>query len=158
MNFIDRINTVDDFGTLITQAPVVVMTSYRGSWCPFCRKYLAEFEQARTNIPDNVLLVGISVDTVDECRNLQRTLGLGFDLISDEKLIMRELLSVNTGKGHGKEAYLQPSVFIFKDGDRMFQWIQEPRLMNLGGAIDRFPVLEVTQQVAEIASNSGSKL
>jgi hypothetical protein len=40
----------------------------------------------------------------------------------------------------------------------MFQWIQESKLMNLGGAIDRLPVLEVTQQVAEIASNSGSKL
>jgi peroxiredoxin len=158
MNFIDRINTVDDFDVLIRQARLAVVTSYRGNWCPFCRKYLAELNQARKNFPNNVLLVGISVDTVDECRNLQRTLGLSFDLISDEKLIMRELLNVNTGKGHGKEAYLQPSVFIFRDGDKMFQWIQEPKLMNLGGAIDRFPVSKVTQQVAEIASNSGSKL
>ena len=151
VNFIDRINTADDFRALITQARLVVVTSYRGSWCPFCRKYLAELDQARKNFPDNVLLVGISVDTVDECRNLQQKLGLSFDLISDEKLIMRELLNVNTGKGHGKEAYLQPSVFIFRDGDKMFQWIQEPKLMNLGGAIDRLPVLEVTQQVAELA-------
>ena len=151
MSFIDRIDTVDDFDVLIRQAPLVVVTSYRGNWCPFCRNYLVEFDQASKNFPDNVLLVGISVDTVDECRNLQQTLGLSFDLISDEKLIMRELLNVNTGKGHGKEAYLQPSVFIFRDGDRMFQWIQEPKLMNLGGAIDRFPVSKVTQQVAELA-------
>ena len=112
---------------------------------------MAEFDQARNNLPDNVLLVGVSVDTVEECRNLQRTLGLGFDLISDENLIMRELLDVNTGKGHGKEAYLQPSVFVFRDGDRMFQWIQEPKLMNLGGAISRLPVAKVIQQVAELA-------
>jgi peroxiredoxin len=151
MSFIDRINTVEDFGALTTQARLVVVTSYRGSWCPFCRNYLAEFNQASKDFPNNVLLVGISVDTVDECRNLQRTLGLSFDLISDEKLIMHELLNVNTGKGHGKEAYLQPSVFIFRDGDRMFQWIQEPKLMNLGGAIDRFPVSKVAQQVAELA-------
>ena len=151
MNFIDCINTVDDFGVLIRQAPLVVVTSYRGDWCPFCRNYLAEFDQAHKNFPDNVLLVGVSVDSVDECRNLQRKLGLGFDLISDEKLIMRELLNVNTGKGHGKEAYLQPSVFIFRDGDRVFQWIQEPKLMNLGGAIDRFPVSEVAQKVVELA-------
>jgi peroxiredoxin len=117
----------------------------------FCRKYLVEFDQASKNFTDNVLLVGISVDTVDECRNLQQKLGLGFDLISDEKLIMRELLNVNTGKGHGKEAYLQPSVFIFRDGDKAFQWVQEPKLMNLGGAIDRFPVSKVAQQVAELA-------
>jgi peroxiredoxin len=151
MNIMDRINTIDDFSVLIRQAPLVVVTSYRGDWCPFCRNYLVEFDQAHKNFPDNVLLVGVSVDSVDECRNLQRKLGLCFDLISDEKLIMRELLSVNTGKGHGKEAYLQPSVFIFRDGDRMFQWIQEPKLMNLGGAIDRFPVSKVTQQVAELA-------
>jgi peroxiredoxin len=151
MSFIDRIDTADDFGVLMRQAPLVVVTSYRGDWCPFCRNYLVEFDQASKNFPDNVLLVGISVDTVDECRNLQQKLGLSFDLISDEKLIMRELLNVNTGKGHGKEAYLQPSVFIFRDGDRMFQWIQEPKLMNLGGAIDRFPVSKVTQQVAELA-------
>ncbi len=158
MNLIDHINTADDFSVLITQARLVVVTSYRGSWCPFCRKYLTEFDQARKAFPNHSILVGISVDTVDECRSLQRKLGLGFDLISDENLVMRELLNVNTGKGHGKEAYLQPSVFIFKDGDRMFQWIQESKLVNLGGAIDRFPVSEVTQQVAEIASNSGSKL
>ena len=151
MNSIDRINTADDFSALITQAHLVIVTSYRGNWCPFCRKYLAEFDQARNNLPDNVLLVGVSVDTVEECRNLQRTLGLGFDLISDENLIMRELLDVNTGKGHGKEAYLQPSVFVFRDGDRMFQWIQEPKLMNLGGAISRLPVAKVIQQVAELA-------
>lgn len=151
MNSIDRIDSADDFHALITQARLVVVTSYRGSWCPFCRKYLAEFDQASKKFPDNVLLVGISVDTVEECRNLQRTLGLSFDLISDEKLIMRELLNVSTGKGHGKEAYLQPSVFVFRDGDRMFQWIQEPKLINLGGAIDRFPVSKVTQQVAELA-------
>ncbi len=151
MNFIDRINTADDFSVLITQARLVVVTSYRGSWCPFCRKYLGEFDLARKAFPDHSLLVGISVDTVDECGNLQRKLGLSFDLIADEKLIMRELFNVNTGRGHGKEAYLQPSVFIFRDGDSVFQWIQEPKLMNLGGAIDRLPVLEVTQQVAEIA-------
>ena len=151
MNSIDRINTVDDFGALVTQAHLVVVTSYRGSWCPFCRKYLTEFDQARNNLPDNVLLVGISVDTVEECRNLQRKLGLGFDLISDENLIMRELLNVNTGKGHGKEAYLQLSVCVFRDGDRMFQWIQVPKLMNLGGAISRLPVAKVIQQVAELA-------
>lgn len=91
------------------------------------------------------------MDTVDECGNLQRKLGLSFDLISDEKLIMRELLNVNAGRGHGKEAYLQPSVFIFRDGDSVFQWIQEPKLMNLGGAIDRFPVSKVAQKVAGLA-------
>jgi len=151
MNSIDRINTADDFSVLITQARLVVVTSYRGSWCPFCRKYLGELDQARKTFPDHSLLVGISVDTVDECGNLQRKLDLSFDLISDEKLIMRELLNVNIGRGHGKEAYLQPSVFIFRDGDKMFQWIQEPKLMNLGGAIDRFPVSKVAQKVAELS-------
>lgn len=101
------------------------------------------------NFPSNSLLVGISVDTVDECKNLQAQLGLGFDLISDETLILHKLLKVNTGKGHGKEAYLQPSVFVFKDGVKVYEWIQESKLLNLGGAIDRLPVSKVVEKIAE---------
>ncbi len=147
MNSILRIDTADDFRSLIKQCPLVVVTSYRGNWCPFCRNYLREFDNAHKNFPPKSLLVGISVDTVDECKNLQVKLGLGFDLISDETLVLRELLKVNTGKGHGKEAYLQPSVFVFKDEEKTFEWIQEPKLMNLGGAIDRLPVSRVVEKV-----------
>jgi peroxiredoxin len=94
-------------------------------------------------------LVGISIDTVDECKNLQAKLGLGFDLISDETLVLRQLLKVKTGKGHGKEAYLQPSVFVFKDEEKVYEWIQEPKLLNLGGAIDRLPISKVVEKAAE---------
>jgi peroxiredoxin len=147
---INSINTAEDFNALIQQAPLVVVTSYRGKWCPFCRTYLREFDEARKSFPAGTLLVGISVDTVDECEKLKHKLGLGYELVSDETLIMRELLNVNTGKGHGKEAYLQPSVFIFKDGEQVFEWIQEPTLMNLGGAISRIPVSKVTETLTNI--------
>ena len=150
MNTVSRIDTIEDFSALIRQAPLVIVTSYRGNWCPFCRTYLREFDSARRNIPRNALLVGISVDTFDECKELQMKLGLGYDLIPDENLVMRQLLNVTTGKGHGKEAYLQPSVFVFKDGENQFEWIQEPRLLNLGGAIGRLPVEAVVQKVTEI--------
>ena len=97
------------------------------------------------------MLVGVSVDDVDECIRLQEKLKLGFQLISDENLIMRDLLNVTTGKGHGKEAYLQPSVFIFIDGKKSFEWIQTPKLLNLGGAIGRLPIDAVKQKLAELS-------
>ena len=150
MNAISRIDTTADFSALVQQAPLVIVTSYRGKWCPFCRTYLREFEDARRSFPDNTILVGVSVDTFDECKELQNKLGLGFDLIPDETLVMRDLLNVTTGKGHGKEAYLQPSVFIFKDGEKTFDWIHEPKLSNLGGAIGRLPVSKVVQETVSM--------
>lgn len=151
MNAVSRIDTVEDFSILVQQAPLVIVTSYRGKWCPFCRTYLRELDEARRILPRDTLLVGISVDTFEECRELKNKLGLGYDLIPDETLIMRELLNVTTGKGHGKEAYLQPSVFMFKDGANFFEWIQEPKLLNLGGAIGRLPIEKVVQKAAEIS-------
>jgi peroxiredoxin len=151
MNMVSRIDTEKNFATSIQQAPLVIVTSYRGNWCPFCRTYLREFDKARLNLPDNALLIGISVDSFDECKELQNKLKLGFDLIPDETLVMRELLNVTTGKGHGKEAYLQPSVFVFKDGEKSYEWIQEPKLLNLGGAIGRLPVETVVQKAVDIS-------
>ena len=148
---IQRIETAKDFSALIQQAPLVVVTSYRGSWCPFCRKYLREFDQVRRSFPENSLLVGVSVDTLDECKKLRGKLNLSFDLIPDETLVMRDLLNVAIGTGHGKEAYLQPSVFVFKDGEKSFEWIQQPKLLNLGGAIDRIPVNKVAQEIAALS-------
>jgi peroxiredoxin len=150
MNIVSRIETAKDFTTLIQQAPLVIVTSYRGKWCPFCRTYLLELDKARLNLPDNALLIGISVDTFDECKELQNKLKLGFDLIPDETLVMHDVLGVKTGKGHGKEAYLQPSVFVFNNGEKSFEWIQEPNLLNLGGAINRLPVAKVMQNIAQI--------
>ena len=147
MNTIYRIDTTADFSALIQQAPLVIVTSYRGNWCPFCRTYLREFDEARQNLPEDVILVGLSVDTLDECKELQNKLGLGFDLIPDETLILHKLLNVATGKGHGKEAYLQPSVFVFVNGNKSFEWIQEPKLLNLGGAINRIPVSKIVQEI-----------
>jgi peroxiredoxin len=71
---VSRIDTEEDFTTLIQQAPLVIVTSYRGMWCPFCRTYLLKFDKARLNVPDNALLIGISVDSFDECKELQNKL------------------------------------------------------------------------------------
>lgn len=151
MNVVSRIETEDDFTALVQQASLVIVSSYRGEWCPFFRSYLRDFDAARPNLPADALLVGVSVDSFTECKALQKKLELGYDLIPDETLIMRDLLNVSTGKGHGKEAYLQPSVFVFKDGDKSYEWTQEPKLLNLGGAIGRLPVETVVQKAVDIS-------
>ena len=144
----NQLESAEDFAQLINRAPVVVITSYRGDWCPFCRKYLSEFERERQNFPDEVLIVGVSVDSPEANTALKSKLGLGFDIVSDQQLLMHDLFNVTIGKKSGN-TYLQPSVLIFKDGEKHFEWIQTPKLLNLGGAVSRIPVTDVIAKAVQ---------
>lgn len=145
------IENKEDFALLVKQAPIVIVTTYRGLWCPFCKKYLKDFNKAMAKFPEQSLLIGVSVDDVSECVTLKEELGLDFNLFSDVNLVLHNEFNVTTGKGHGKEAYLQPSVFIFHNGEKVFEWIQTPKLMNLGGAIHRISISDIIQRVSACA-------
>ena len=69
MNTVSRIDSADDFSTLVQQAPLVIVTRYRSKWCPFCRTFLRELDTARLDMPRSALLVVVSVDTL---RNVKR--------------------------------------------------------------------------------------
>lgn len=145
-NTVKQLHKPEDLKALLGQASIVVINTYRGIWCPFCRKYLSELNKRLAELPEDSLVVGISVDDPATSAKLQHKLKLDFDLVPDENLVMRELFSVTTGKGHGKEAYLQPSVFIFKNGEKVFEWIQTPKMLNFGGAISRLSIDELIAQ------------
>ena len=149
MNTVKAIQNIDDISKIAAQSPITIITSYRGKWCPFCRSYLKDFN---TNFADdkNILVVGVSVDSNDECKTLQKKLKLDFDLITDHNIVMHKDMKVKTGKGHGKEAYLQPSVFIYKNGEQVFSWLHKPKLFNFGGAINRLAVKDIAAEVAKI--------
>ncbi|WP_025823581.1 peroxiredoxin family protein [Shewanella marina] len=140
-----QVNNTQDITALIKQAPIVILSTYRGDWCPFCVRYLVNFNQVYQGYADDILLVALSVDSVTVCQQLKSKLQLDFELVSDQHLLMQQMFNVTTGKGHGKQAYLQPSVFIFKNGNMVFKWIQQPKLINLGGAINRLPINKVTE-------------
>ncbi len=148
-NKIEEINFSEDIKRIVDQSPITLLTSYRGKWCPFCRQYLSELNRVLKSEGD-VLIVGVSVDNTTECQQLAKKLKLEFDLIPDENLVMRDQLDVKTGKGHGKEAYLQPAVFLYNNGELVFQWVQTPKMLNFGGAINRLPVQQIFEEVQKL--------
>src|SRR6266550_5712384 len=68
---------------LLTQGPVI-MTFYRGQWCPYCHLQLRAYQQALLHMQARgASLVAISPQTPDHSRALAEKLELTFALLSD---------------------------------------------------------------------------
>jgi len=68
---------------LLNDGPVV-LTWYRGGWCPYCTESLAEFERdAGAIAASGATLVAISPETATNARSTKGERGLGFTLLSD---------------------------------------------------------------------------
>ncbi|PXW25481.1 peroxiredoxin-like family protein [Paraburkholderia caballeronis] len=69
--------------TLLAQGPLVV-TFYRGVWCPYCNMDLQALEAARPQIEARgAQLVAVSPQTAPNSRRSQRENALGFTILSD---------------------------------------------------------------------------
>ena len=67
----------------LEKGPLVV-TFYRGAWCPFCNFDLSALEEARSEIESRgATLVAISQQTAPNSRKSQRQNGLGFPILGD---------------------------------------------------------------------------
>ena len=79
----DSRGTVVRLSHLLTQGPVI-MTFYRGQWCPYCHLALRAYQQALPHMQARgATLVAISPQTPDHSRALAEKLGLTFALLSD---------------------------------------------------------------------------
>ncbi len=68
---------------LLTQGPVI-MTFYRGQWCPYCHLALRAYQQALSHMQARgASLVAISPQTPDHSRAMAEKLELTFALLSD---------------------------------------------------------------------------
>jgi len=68
---------------LLTRGPLV-LTFYRGVWCPYCNLDLVALEEARPEIEvRGASLVAISQQTAPNSRKAQRQGNLGFPILSD---------------------------------------------------------------------------
>lgn len=68
---------------LLAKGPLVV-SFYRGIWCPFCNLELTALEAARPDIASRgASVVGISEQTAPNSRKSQRQNGLGFPILGD---------------------------------------------------------------------------
>lgn len=69
---------------LLAKGPLVV-TFYRGVWCPYCNFDLQALEAARADIEARgATLVAISQQTAPNSRKSERQNGLGFPILSDK--------------------------------------------------------------------------
>ncbi len=68
---------------LLTQGPVVI-TFYRGAWCPYCHLALRAYQQALPQLQvGGATLVAISPQTLNHSRALAEKLKLTFAVLSD---------------------------------------------------------------------------
>ena len=68
---------------LLASGPVV-LTFYRGSWCPYCNSQLRDYQAALARIEaDEAHLVAVSPQTPDSTMSIQDRQGLTFPVLSD---------------------------------------------------------------------------
>ncbi len=67
----------------------VVLTFYRGTWCPYCNLMLAQYQQVLGQIKElGANLIAISPQTPDESLNIQEKNELQFEVLSDNSNIV----------------------------------------------------------------------
>ncbi|GAA3521416.1 peroxiredoxin-like family protein [Aquimarina addita] len=74
----------------------VVLTFYRGSWCPYCNLQLAHYQKSLLHIKAlGARLVAISPQTPDESLNVKEKNELNFEVLSDNgNIVARKYTSV----------------------------------------------------------------
>jgi peroxiredoxin len=153
---IEDITDKEQLNTLINSRELVVVTTYRGDWCPFCRSYLKAVAKKTKGLPtDKLAVYGVSADTPENNAALKHKLGLSFELLSDPDLLFHKHWQAPINNSHGKarlypqKAFLQPAVYIFKKGQLVFDWKQTPKLLNLGGAASRLSVDVIVDKIQQ---------
>jgi len=74
----------------------VVLTFYRGTWCPYCNLQLAHYQKALHEIHDlGAELVAISPQTPDESLNVKEKNEIDFEVLSDNgNIVARQYTTV----------------------------------------------------------------
>ena len=74
----------------------VVLTFYRGSWCPYCNLQLSHYQKSLQNIHDlGAELVAISPQTPDESLSIKEKNQLNFEVLSDNgNIVARKYTTV----------------------------------------------------------------
>ncbi|MEO1260189.1 MAG: peroxiredoxin-like family protein [Bacteroidota bacterium] len=74
----------------------VVLTFYRGTWCPYCNLALNQYQQVLNEIKSvGATLVAISPQTPDESLNIQQKNELRFEVLSDSgNIVARQFTTV----------------------------------------------------------------
>ncbi|MDE1995182.1 MAG: AhpC/TSA family protein [Rhizobiaceae bacterium] len=147
---------------LLAKGPLVV-TFYRGVWCPYCNLDLQALEETRSEIEARgASLVAISMQTAPNSRKSERDNNLGFPILTDfkgelaEKFGLRwqlseemvnfykNMASIDLSKVNGEESWTLPMparYVIGRDGVIAYAEVN-PDYTKRPDPSDLFPVLD----------------
>lgn len=96
----------------------VVITWYRGGWCPVCNLTLHELQEYLPEIQANgANLIAISPETPDESISFKEKNELKFEVLSDSKnTVAKQLGIIDEKKGRHGEVPLPATIIVDKDG------------------------------------------
>ena len=112
---INKIENVDDFYAITRSAELVVITTYRGDWCPYCIDQFNTIAALLPQIEDKgVQVVGISPDLITAVRNTQRRFSQQFIFLSDPQanVISRFGIARDNNMPH-------PAVYLVDKGGKL---------------------------------------
>ena len=73
----------------------VLLTFYRGGWCPYCVKQLKEIQERRDDFSRlKIQVIAISPETSKEVEKTQKKTGLTFEMISDNDFLLANQLGL----------------------------------------------------------------
>lgn len=98
----------------------VVITWYRGGWCPICNLTLHELQEYLPEIQANgANLIAISPETPDESISFKEKNELKFEVLSDSKNKVAKQLGIideKSSKGRHGEVPLPATIIVNKEG------------------------------------------
>ena len=137
-----------------------VKVFFRGDWCPWCSRYLKDFnDRALHKIQElGGKVIGITSQAGNQS---QKDLGLNFEIqIDEENLEAKKYGIFMTPKaetplkdvdGVYPNGMVQPGVVIEdSEGKILYQWAIVPSEMNLGGASDRPLVADIVASLEQV--------
>lgn len=78
----------------LKKGPVLV-TFYRGGWCPYCVKQLKEMQERKDEFTRlNIQVIAISPETSQEVEKTQKKTGLAFEMVSDNNFALANALGL----------------------------------------------------------------
>ncbi len=93
-----------------------VVIFYRGNWCPYGRRQLADVQASLRELTRlGASVVAVSADSVEASAKTAAELGLSFPVLSDPKSKLIRAF----GAADSTDTIAWPSVFVLDDGDRV---------------------------------------
>lgn len=103
----DQLGRLTDLGTLCSEGPLVI-TFYRGGWCPYCSLELRAYQQVLPEIERlGARLIAVTPETPDNALSTAQKNDLAFTVLSDRAGRLADMLGIRFELSDAVKAYFQ---------------------------------------------------